>query len=657
MSNQTQRSFAAFLTGAVVLAVLSASIDASWTVWSQANRLFDGHLLWSTVAAHVLLAGLGALVLYPVLGPLLAWRAMSRPFRAGFGVAAGGFLAVFGPFLYVVDLVGNRSGLGHLVEPRILVTVVLLIALGCVVGWLLAGGRKQSTVKERGPLAFSLVVIVISVAGWLSIHALRSKPLHAPPRRLNDAVAASGIRNVLWIVLDTTRRDRMTVYDPSLETTPRLAALAKEGVVFDNASSAASFTLSSHATMLTGRHPSSHGSTHSTLFFRPGNPSLAVELRDAGLRTAAFVSNHVLRIETGITGGFGMYDDIVDPQLCYTSIWQLVHNVQATLSIWFRALRNNGQPHWFENHQRSAAEQNERIFAWLDENDDTPFFLFVNYYDAHWPYLPEPEYKERFAIPYDGPITGYAERGDDFDRSRGVGGYTEEDARYLLSLYDAELAYLDHHVGALLDKLDALGQLDDTLVVVTADHGEHFGERNMIGHSLLYEPALAVPLILREPKNLVGGQRVADPVQAADVAPTVLDLLGLPVPDLVDGKSLLPRIPQFAHDASGTPPPTDSPVIAEDNYFLDASTKMARIGALKLLVGFGEREGEEELYDLAADPAEEHNLLAPGATVSEEHRATLDALRAAIAALPELRTDGPANPKMRAALEALGYAE
>lgn len=642
---------ARFLLGGAWVALFAAFVDVAVSAWGFTKRPFTWRLPLETALAHLVLGLALALLaagLWALLARLVARLRPPGPFAHGLALGLAAYVFVFGSFLRFSAEITRTRDPGVLLRPgALLVLVGLLLVAGLLALGVHALARRFGPAGER-VLPATLAACALYLAASLGAVALRpqDEPLSAgaPP----VAALPSGVKNVLWIVMDTTRRDRMTVYDPTLQTTPNLARLAAEGTVFEAASSSSTFTLSSHASMLTGLSPSGHNATLRTQWLAPRVALLPVEFGRAGLATAGFVANRVLRLETGLDAGFDHYDDVVDPEVCYTTVWRLVHDVQAALAQRFKAFRGNGRPHWIENHQRSAAEENERIERWLDANGERPFFLFANYYDVHWPYLPEEPWRSKFVVPYDGPMTGYLERDDDYEP-----GYvaTAEDNRYLLSLYDAELAYLDEQVANLLDSLERRGVLDETLVVITADHGEHFGELGKHGHDELYEPGLAVPMILRLPGVVPAGLRVSDPVQVADLFPTVLELAGLELPEGLGSRSLVPYLEREA--------PQPGPVIAEDFDNYQYVLKVARLGPMKLIKGFEGRAGNEQLFDLLQDPGELENLLAEDAPpLSEEMQSVLDALRAIIQGLQDPTSGGGAGeltPEALEVLRALGY--
>ena len=281
---------------------------------------------------------------------------------------------------------------------------------------------------------------------------------------------------VVLITLDTTRADRLSPYGFGSAPMPALDRLAREGVVFDQATTVAPLTLPAHASLFTGLLPPRHGVRDNA-----GAPlseeqvTLAEILAARGYRTAAFVGSAILDPDRGLRQGFEEYRSVPrNPDDRFSNLGRVVH--------------------------RSASAVLDDALLWLADVNDSPFFLWTHLYDPHHPYeAPEP----------------FASRHDP---------------------YVAEIAYADSQIARLLDALDHRGVLDRALVIVTADHGESLGDHREMDHGIfLYEGVTHIPLIIRA--SGVAPRRIADIVRITDIMPTILDLLGLPQP-AVDGVSL-----------------------------------------------------------------------------------------------------------------------
>jgi len=430
--------------------------------------------------------------------------------------------------------------------------------------------------------------------------------------------------NLLVVTLDTTRADHLSCYGYERDTSPRIAKLASEGVRFTLSYAAASTTLPSHVSLFTGAAPIAHGVVKNGLALAPGAQTLAVRLRAAGAQTAAIVSSFVLDRRFGLDQGFDHYEDDFTRE---GSSYQV--------DAWLGFQTKGG-------FDRRANLTTDRAIHWLDARDASrPFFLWVHYFDPHSPYVPPEPWKSRFARPADAAPS----LADALTR------------RDLVDPYDGEIAFTDDEVGRLLDHLASLGLDRDTLVVVTADHGEGLGQHGVIGHEVkVYEVAVAVPVVMRWPGYLAPGRTIDAPVESVDVLPTVLALLGIPTADTGRGRDLsaaLPRgdaldaeHPVFTHLRRYEPP-------VESGKRVRGALFGVRRGHWKWIEGTV--DGTRELYDLATDPHETSNR----ATTERERAESLSRDVAAFRAANESKApiDTQVAPEDRERLRALGYAE
>jgi choline-sulfatase len=387
-------------------------------------------------------------------------------------------------------------------------------------------------------------------------------------------------RNVVLITIDTLRADHIGVYGYPKARTPVLDALATGGVVFDRAYAASPVTLPSHATLLTGRYPPGHGSRDNGLRVSPDAPTLGTELRTRGFRTAAFVAAFPLDHQFGLNRGFEVYGD---------------HIPRA--------------PDGRIANERPASQVVDEAVAWLrtiaPPAPPAPpaFFLWVHLFEPH--------------APYGDPSSG----------------------RPALDRYDDEIATVDREIGRLLG---ALGPArSDTLIVAAGDHGEAFGEHGEYAHSIfVYDTTLRVPLMISGP-GIAAGVRVAEAVTLADVAPTVLHLVGGRLND-VDGVDLSPAfggaaLPRRELDAESFAP------LVEFGW---APLRSIRSGPWKLVAA-----PRPELFDIEKDPGERTNLAASQPAVVRDLEAR--ASRYSSAELPSANaTSAEASDRLRA----LGYS-
>jgi arylsulfatase A-like enzyme/Tfp pilus assembly protein PilF len=380
--------------------------------------------------------------------------------------------------------------------------------------------------------------------------------------------------SVLLVTLDTLRADRVGAWGGPAGLTPALDALAARGTVFEEALASVPLTLPSHATLFTGLEPPRHGVHDNGSYVLPAElETLATRLDAAGYETGAFVGAYVLDRRFGLARGFDLYDD--------------------------RIARNERGPSVLESERR-CGEVVDAATAWLQARPGR-VFAWVHLYDAHAPYDPPPPHREAHAgRPYDG-----------------------------------EVAYVDACVGRLVAAMRS-GR-GEPLVAVVGDHGESLGEHGELTHGFfVYQPTLRIPFLLAGP-GVPEGQRRKGIARTADLLPTLLGRLGLPLPPALDGSDLL---------SSGASP---REAYAESHYpatFGWSSLRSFRIGDLKLIDA-----PRPELFDLAADPREERDL-------APERPEAVERLRQALRAVRE-RARPPSGATLDAAseerLRALGY--
>ncbi len=409
-----------------------------------------------------------------------------------------------------------------------------------------------------------------------------------PTDRIELAPGALSGWNVLLVSMDTVRRDRLHCYGRQEIETPIADALARRGIRFDQAVTPVPMTLPGHATMLTGLTPPNHGARVNGMFYLDEKvATLGGTLRTHGYRAGGFIAAFVLDRQFGLGRGFDLYDD---------------------------DLSGGRRTFGFSYRERPAEKVNESAIAWLKKDLSKPFFMFVHYFDPHWPYdAPEP-----FQSKY---------------KDNDHGGY------------DAEIAYTDQQLGKLLGVLDELGVRDRTLVILTSDHGEGLEEHNESTHSMLvYDTTLRVPLIFSGPAPVPHHRLVTRQVGLIDLMPTILDLLGLEIPSGLDGLSLL-RPPD--------PGPRRLYIETLGSKFLHGWAPLVgvRRDDYKFVLA-----PQCELFDLRADPKELNNLFeADRVTASMLH----EELKAMIGGDPELVTEATANLPMdeatRQKLADLGY--
>ncbi len=399
--------------------------------------------------------------------------------------------------------------------------------------------------------------LFLGLAGALVVAGLAAYYLLAVvPGRGRLRLPAKASLNVLLITLDTTRPDHLGCYGDAAARTPSIDSLAAAGVRFERVYCQAPLTLPSHISIMTGLYPLRHGVRNNGHMLPDGVRTLAEVLKGRGYATAAFVSSFSVDSRFGLARGFDVYDDT------------------------FQAKQSLKGP----NSQRRAEETFDRFSRWMDKAPGGRFFCWVHYYDPHLPYDPPSPYKEEFSG----------------------------------RLYDGEIAYMDHYVGALLDRLKAKGLFDDTLVVVAGDHGEGLGDKAELGHGIfLYDETVRVPLIFENPRVLTRPAVATGTVRLVDVAPTILDILGLGKEAAgMQGRSLVAWLGGAGRKDLDSLVETFFP---KENF------------GWSELVGFVSgpwkyiQAPKPELYDLGHDPAETKNLVAASANRAEALKTSLEA--------------------------------
>jgi arylsulfatase A-like enzyme len=450
----------------------------------------------------------------------------------------------------------------------------------------------------------------------------------------------ASLPNVILITLDTVRADHMGIYGYAANNTPHLQTFLKESTLYTNFIAASPWTLPSHASIFTGLYVQSHGAIFAVDHVRPlarNIPTLAQVLATNGYRTMAVVANrYFLRTEFGVLRGFQFTDWRSPTMLISVEREYLLRNRLRSL------LSMGGLPRDLDMQTMPAEEVNKSSRALLDQarKQAAPFFLFLNYTDAHVPYVPPPPFRDL----YPGRDPGYS--AIDYDRT-----YTSVNAHnlrigsrareHMVSQYDGAIAYLDYKIGELLAYLKANGQFDRTLIIVTSDHGEALGDRNLVGHaSSVYQDQVHVPLIVKYPGEAHPG-RIDALASHVDLMPTVLDVVQVAAPAGMEGISLR---------QIGSLP--DRPVVAEKDGGGLLLKKALYYGSRKLIYAKG---AQPELYDLAADPAENHNLAtAPGTPETLAMRAQL--MHWSSQTTPRYLQAGDMDRDAIKRLKSLGYA-
>jgi arylsulfatase A-like enzyme len=450
----------------------------------------------------------------------------------------------------------------------------------------------------EGLVRFGLPALIVFVAALSCVKPGREKlqEHRLPP-------AQRGAPNVLFIVLDTVRAESLSLHGYKRQTSPQIDRLARQGVRFNHARTAAAWTLPSHASMFTGRWPYEL-STRQDQPLDQTHPTLAEYLRDRGYATAGFVGNTFFcNSWYGLNRGFLHYEDVaVDlvETIRSSDIGRMLVRKLAPSSC------NRDRIHAYFN-RKDAPTINHDALAWLATRPDgRPFFVFLNYYDAHDPYLTAEAAPRHFGLtPTTVAETAALRNWLRVDHAK-LPARTLQVAR---DGYDDCIAYLDQQVGHLLAELETKGLLENTVVILTADHGELMGEHGAYGHgSHLYQQVINVPLVVVAPQRIPSGRVVSTPISLRDLPATVIDLLGL-------GQSPFPgrSLERCWRSESGRDAEQDEYLLSETADELSrgpAADEPSRALAYQGRVYIRNKDGREELYDLASDPTESRDLSA-----------------------------------------------
>jgi choline-sulfatase len=435
---------------------------------------------------------------------------------------------------------------------------------------------------------------------------------------------------IVLILVDTLRADRLGVYGGGRRLAPFIDGMAANGVVFEHAYAPSSWTIPSVASLFTSRYPSQHGAVAFQTPLDPARVTLAEVLAAAGYKTGAIVASSMI---ANMTPGFDQGFD------------------------YFLMPRGGvgGKP--------DVDAVNEAIFDWLDATAERPVFVYAHYLEPHAPYAPSAAALDRVVgsrprpdlrAASDAMLWSFLRRPDDAR------------VRAIADVYDAEVATLDDGIEKLFAGLRARGFLNNAFVVFTADHGEELHDHGDVGHGRsLYDEVIHVPLVMARSPALPR-RRVPDVVSLVDIAPTVLDVAGVPAPQEFVGHSLRSLL-------EPSPPPVETPFVRMARWLRPAPAPMAyseliTIGAdarnrrrphelavvgerTKLIVGVG---GERERYDLTHDPGERKRLEGDDPDLTRLEAAA----RAFRQRVPRLADDAPAtelSEDVKERLRALGY--
>jgi arylsulfatase A-like enzyme len=584
---------------------------------------------------------------------LRAWgRLRGRP-PAGASCAA----AIAGGFVFVM-LGGyvNIYWLPRFMHWKSLAGSGLLLLASALLAWLLRSlllglasksqrrGEARPFWRRPGPAGIAL----------LGLAGLASLPFNADPGRSQDS-AVGADRNVILILVDTLRSDHLSLYGYERDTSPKIDAWGQVGIVFERAIAHSSWTKPSTASLLTSLHPSTHRVSGAGSGLPASAEPLAEILSRNGFHTSLFTGNSYVTPVFGFDQGVDYFWGEDQPRLRQLVVGHLLFMAHYR-SRAVRALYDGmvaierqltGRESLPEGKVR-AETITRRFWSWLDGIGNERFFAYLHYVDPHSPYAPGPPYDRHFMPEH---ITEPWTEGPGSWESLRTYGEKPDGVDQLVALYDGEILYLDHWIGELLRDLERRGLLENTLVLFTSDHGEEFADHGDFGHgNSLFAEQVQVPLIMSLPAGVADqGKRFPHVVRHIDVFPTVLDVLGLPIPPEIAGRSLLPIV-------RGEEPP-HPPRLAFSEVERRVRAVSLQAGNLKVIREIGDFGERTLAFDLDADGGEQQNLADGAPPWRGELVARLEQFQreAAAEAIPELEVQVDEATTER--LRALGYVD
>ena len=564
------------ITGLVEGVLLFGLHQLQWLTWRLQNRAYWYETLWIAPLVDVILFLLAGLMLTLVEFPLRKKLPVGK-----ISLFVLIFLAVF-DWVFIV-LFG-----------RISLLPILILAAGASVQVFNVLSKREQTISQKLHINLkwlagaAIALFLVVQGGGLVGEKLKTSQL------AQNADAP----NIIVIVVDTLRADHLSSYGYERDTSPFMDSLATEGVRFENAISPSSWTQPSHASMLTGRYTYEHHAETQPL--DDTYPTIGEAMQASGYRTGAFSANTLFFTRRqGFGRGFLHFEDnylSVPDAFLNSSLYGYLFEYYGLR----KALNYEGVP-----YRRLATDINRSALNWIDTNDK-PFFVFINYFDVHDPYTPPEPYLSKYGQTQGGLINGFVERYHP--------DVTPEQLQSEINAYDSSINYMDDQIKALFAELDSRGELENTIVIITSDHGESLGEHGLLQHSAsLYRQEIHVPLIVWG-AGVPAGKVIDTPVSTIALPSTILEFLGV-------NDGTFPSQPLTLLFDGNVPADWAQPISEVAQMVGAAEQNPSTHGEMKAVVGdemqyivhesFG-----VELYNWRNDPEEVQNLANDAEAVS-----------------------------------------
>ncbi len=540
----------------------------------------------TVIAAHLAFGTIVGMMAFSAARFAAGISLLPRPRPLGFGLATAGalFLPALAALPASLGFVG-RAGLAGLISLAAMAAALLLTVRGPV------------TLPRKAMIAACVAMLVLGLATDLFSGGK------------TGGTADASRPDVILISLDTVRPDHLEPYGYTLPTSPNLAAFAREAVVFDEAFASEPWTLPTHMSMMTSLYPLSHGVVSRDTRLNTETTTLARVLADNGYRSAGFVpggEESWTASQRGFGAGFNDY---------HHAPHQLRNARGTSLLRFYESLQGPASG--------SAADINASVAQYLSIAPPDPMFLFLHYYDAHSDFTD---------LPYEAPAplidmfvpgglggfevcSGEIPCASHYLGTRDPSNTSDEDQATVRGLYDAGIRALDDELGLLFENLRNVGRFDNTLIIITADHGEEMMEHGRFLHTQVYDETLRVPLLIKYPGGSAAGTRFATAAEHVDLMPTVLDVAGISYQGDMQGRSL-------ADTATTAADPADGRYVFFSNTDQGGDFVTREIGMRtpdrKLIISIEDivkerpTEAALRLFDLHNDPRELDNLAASG---------------------------------------------